>query len=158
MVARRVSCALGNFGPRVVTSIPTYFPVLKIRPYHEYNSATQSYTETHSTFDIFALPARQAARDEVNDYDRKSIEFRTYSCLYHGVGLADEYPCIYFPSAWDEAGYAGQLEPGMVICVESYLGRHAGGPGVKLEEQVLSTETGCELLSSYPIKEILTNN
>jgi len=39
-----------------------------------------------------------------------------------------------------------------------YLGRHAGGPGVKLEEQVLITETGHELLSSYPIKEILTNN
>jgi len=84
-------------------------------------------------------------------------EFRNYSCLYHGVGLCDEYPCIYFPAAWNEAGYNGQLEPGMVICVESYLGRISGGPGVKLEEQVLITETGYELLSSYPIKEILTN-
>lgn len=85
-------------------------------------------------------------------------EFRHYSCLYHGVGLCDEYPCIYFPSAWDEVGYEGQLEPGMVICVESYMGRISGGPGVKLEEQVLITETGHELLSSYPIKEILTNS
>jgi len=31
-------------------------------------------------------------------------EFRTYSCLYHGVGLCDEYPCIYFPAAWEEVG------------------------------------------------------
>ncbi|MEM7348264.1 MAG: Xaa-Pro peptidase family protein [Chloroflexota bacterium] len=84
-------------------------------------------------------------------------EFRHYSCLYHGVGLCDEYPCIYFPSAWEKAGYEGHLEPGMVICVESYVGRRSGGPGVKLEEQVLITETGHELLSAYPIAEILTN-
>ena len=83
--------------------------------------------------------------------------FRYYSCLYHGVGLCDEYPCIYFPSAWDDIGYEGVLEPGMVMCVESYIGRQSGGPGVKLEEQVLITETGHELLSNYPIAEILTN-
>ncbi len=84
-------------------------------------------------------------------------EYRYYSCLYHGVGLCDEYPCVYFPSAWDEAGYGGQLEPGMVICVESYVGHRAGGPGVKLEEQVLITETGHTVLSTYPIKAILSN-
>lgn len=83
--------------------------------------------------------------------------FRHYSCLYHGVGLCDEYPCIYFPSAWDEIGYDAVLEPGMVICVESYVGRRSGGAGVKLEEQVLITETGHELLSTYPMKEILSN-
>ena len=83
--------------------------------------------------------------------------FRYYSCLYHGVGLCDEYPCIYFPSAWDDIGYDGVLEAGMVVCVESYIGRQSGGPGVKLEEQVLITESGYELLSSYPIAEILTN-
>jgi Xaa-Pro aminopeptidase len=84
-------------------------------------------------------------------------EFRYYSCLYHGVGLCDEYPSIYFPSAWAATGYEGVLEPGMVICVESYVGRRSGGPGVKLEEQVLITDTGYELLSGYSIKEILTN-
>ena len=84
-------------------------------------------------------------------------EYRHYSCIYHGVGLCDEYPCIYYPESWAEIGYEGQLKPGNVICVESYLGKRSGGPGVKLEEQVLITETGYELLSSYPIKEILTN-
>lgn len=84
-------------------------------------------------------------------------EFRHYSCLYHGVGLCDEYPCIYFPAAWEAYGYDDVLEPGMVVCVESYVGRRSGGPGVKLEEQVLITETGHQLLSTYPIKEILTN-
>jgi Xaa-Pro aminopeptidase len=36
------------------------------------------------------------------------------------------------------------------VCVESYIGRHGGHEGVKLEEQVLITETGCEQLSRYP--------
>jgi len=45
----------------------------------------------------------------------------------------------------------------MVMCVESYIGKRSGGLGVKLEEQVLITETGHELLSTYPIKEIWTN-
>jgi Xaa-Pro aminopeptidase len=41
--------------------------------------------------------------------------------------------------------------PGMVLCVESYTGRLGGREGVKLEEQVLITETGCEKLSAYPL-------
>ena len=77
--------------------------------------------------------------------------FRHYSCLYHGVGLCDEYPCIFFPSAWDAYGYDGVVEAGMVLCVESYAGRHSGGEGVKLENHVLVTETGYELLSHYPV-------
>ncbi|MEM7534644.1 MAG: Xaa-Pro peptidase family protein [Chloroflexota bacterium] len=84
-------------------------------------------------------------------------EFGHYSCLYHGVGLCDEYPSICFPAAWENHGLDDVLIPGMVVCVESYMGRHSGGPGVKLEDQVLITETGHELLSHYPIQEILTN-
>jgi Xaa-Pro dipeptidase len=82
-------------------------------------------------------------------------EFRHYSCLYHGVGLCDEAPIIYFPSAWESYGYDGVLKPGMVVCVESYVGRHSGGVGVKLEDQVLITETGHERLSHYRWENIL---
>ena len=73
-----------------------------------------------------------------------------YSVLFHGVGLCDEYPSIPYPSDWQRSGYDGVLEPGMVMCVESYVGRHGGHEGVKLEEQVLITETGCEPMSRYP--------
>ncbi len=73
-----------------------------------------------------------------------------YSCLLHGVGLCDEYPSIPYPEDWEGSGYDGVLEAGMVVCVESYCGRHGGHEGVKLEEQVLITETGPECLSSYP--------
>ena len=35
---------------------------------------------------------------------------------------------IYFKEAWESYGYDGVLEPGMVMCVESYVGHKAGGP------------------------------
>lgn len=43
----------------------------------------------------------------------------------------------------------------MVICVESYTGERGGVEGVKLEQQVLITETGTELLSRFPFEEAL---
>jgi len=73
-----------------------------------------------------------------------------YSVLFHGVGLCDEYPSVPYPDDWERSGYDGVLEPGMVVSVESYVGRHGGHEGVKLEEQVLITETGHECLSRYP--------
>ena len=77
--------------------------------------------------------------------------YRHYTSQFHGVGLCDEYPAIYFPEDWESAGYSGVVEPGMVLCVESYVGRKDGGEGVKLEEQVLVTESGHEVLSNYPM-------
>ena len=78
-----------------------------------------------------------------------------YSCLYHGVGLCDEYPCIPYATDWERAGYDGVLKPGMVVCVESYVGRLGGHEGIKLEDQILVTETGWEQLSTYPLDERL---
>jgi Xaa-Pro aminopeptidase len=74
-----------------------------------------------------------------------------YGVLYHGVGLADEYPTLPHAADWTDDTPDGVLEPGMVLCVESYIGRLGGGEGVKIEEQVLITGTGAEKLSSYPL-------
>ena len=41
------------------------------------------------------------------------------------------------------------MEPGMTLCVESFIGSEGGREGVKLEEQVLVTDTGIERLSAY---------
>ena len=46
----------------------------------------------------------------------------------------------------------GQLEEGMTVCIESYMGEP---DGVKLEQQVLVTRTGYELLTTYPYEEDL---
>ncbi len=43
--------------------------------------------------------------------------------------------------------------PGMTLCVESFIGAEGGKEGVKLEEQVLITADGVEMLSSYPMEE-----
>ena len=43
----------------------------------------------------------------------------------------------------------------MVLCVEAYVGAEGGGEGVKLEEQVLITNTGSETLSHYPFDPAL---
>jgi len=72
---------------------------------------------------------------------------RRYSVLVHGVGLCDEWPAIPYPQDFASSGYDGVFEPGMVVCVETYTGRVGGKEGVKLEEQVVITETGYDFIS-----------
>ncbi len=74
-----------------------------------------------------------------------------YSCMIHGVGLCDEYPSVAYPGDKKKGGYDGVFEPGMCICFESYIGREGGHEGVKLERQAVVTETGVELLDTFPV-------
>ena len=71
-----------------------------------------------------------------------------YYQLAHGLGLAGGHPNI--PRV-DDGTYPldGGFEPGMVICVESYIGDPASRQGVKLENQYLITEDGVEQMSTY---------
>ena len=80
----------------------------------------------------------------------------SYAFIAHGVGLCDEWPNCYkldVLDAQDEGDIV--IEAGMTLCVESYIGETGGPDGVKLEEQVLITENGPELLSSFPFEEEL---
>ena len=77
-----------------------------------------------------------------------------YPCMMHGVGMADEWPVVLHSPDHAEF-YDGELETGMVICVESYIGEVGGVEGVKLEDQVLVTESGPITLSRYPYEEAL---
>ncbi len=78
-----------------------------------------------------------------------------YTCLAHGVGMSDEYPRIVYPQDWQREGYDGELVPGAVLTVESFVGSELGGPGVKLEDMYVITDTGAERLSTYPFEEAL---
>ena len=78
-----------------------------------------------------------------------------YSCIAHGIGLCDEHPLIPYPEDADRGASDGEFEPGMTVCVESYVGADDGGEGVKLEQQVLITQSGAELLSDFPLDEDL---
>lgn len=81
-----------------------------------------------------------------------------YGVMMHGVGLCDEYPCIRYPEDLEGHGYDGVLEPGMTLCVEAYVGAVGGREGVKLEDQVVITETGVENLTSYPFEAALLDD
>ncbi len=75
--------------------------------------------------------------------------------LAHGIGLVNEYPLILSRPHWESSGYDDVVDAGMVICVESYSADGECGEGVKLEQQILVTEDGPELLSHYPMEEHL---
>jgi Xaa-Pro dipeptidase len=75
-----------------------------------------------------------------------------YVCLAHGVGMCDEWPKIPYRQDWANRGYDGELVANMVLCVESYVGAQKGAGGVKLEQQILVTKYGYELLSTYPLE------
>ncbi len=75
---------------------------------------------------------------------------------WHGVGLYGQWPTIVGPGWYrPDSGLDGVVEPGMVLCCESYVGAVGGLEGVKLEQQVVVTETGYELLTTYPFEDDL---
>jgi Xaa-Pro aminopeptidase len=78
-----------------------------------------------------------------------------YYLLAHGTGMTGEYPYILYVDDYRDGGYDGVIEPNMVLSVESFIGAEHGGEGVKLEQQVLITETGYELMSRFPFEERL---
>ncbi len=69
--------------------------------------------------------------------------------------MTGEYPYLYHRADFADAGYDGVIEPGMTLCVESFIGAEGGKEGVKLEQQVLVTDAGTELLSEFPFEEPL---
>lgn len=75
-----------------------------------------------------------------------------YTSVMHGVGMHGETPFIAHAMDFATYGREGVLEPGMVVSVESYIGEKGGREGVKLEEEVLITETGTELVSRFPFE------
>jgi Xaa-Pro aminopeptidase len=84
----------------------------------------------------------------------EAFHHNAYSCILHGIGMCDEYPYIR-PRFRGAVEYDGKLEAGMVVCVESYMGAVGERDGVKLEQQVLVTEDGHELLTSFPFEDAL---
>jgi len=78
-----------------------------------------------------------------------------YGVKMHGIGLCDEYPAIYYPEDFIEGAFDYNLEPGMTLCVEAYIGAIGAKDGVKLEEQILITDTGYENLGNLPFDDKL---
>jgi Xaa-Pro aminopeptidase len=77
-----------------------------------------------------------------------------YYQLAHGLGLAGGHPNV---PRLGEGRYPlpGEIEPGMVICVESYVGDPDSSQGVKLEDQFLVTDDGVDCMSTHPFSASL---
>jgi Xaa-Pro dipeptidase len=75
-----------------------------------------------------------------------------YVVLAHGVGMSDEWPAIYFPDvSWSGFGNDPDvLREDMVISVEALVGEADGPESVKLEEQLIVTASGPEVISRAP--------
>lgn len=84
----------------------------------------------------------------------EEINVNRYACAFHGVGLSDEYPKIPYTDDWDRLGYDGEIEDGLVLSVESYVGPLGGSVGIKLEQMVQVTSAGIVALSTYPFWDL----
>ena len=74
-----------------------------------------------------------------------------YADIVHGCGLGVEYPFILYPEDAEGGAYDGHFETNMIVCVESYVGALHGREGVKLEQPILITDHGPEVLSELPL-------
>lgn len=76
-----------------------------------------------------------------------------YTSVMHGVGMHGETPFIAHMLDYNSYGREGVIEPGMCLSVESYIGEKGGAEGAKLEDEVVVTETGIDLISRFPYEE-----
>ena len=118
---------------------------------HAYDEITYNTSLVKPGITFQALSEQAFARQE------RFINNR-YVCCFHGAGLCDEYPKIYYREDWPKDSFDGVIQENMVLCVESFSGADGEKEGVKLENQVLVTANGCELLSNYPAEEVLLSH
>lgn len=73
----------------------------------------------------------------------------------HGIGLTLHDPPGISPIMKVFNLPPVELQEGMVLALETYTGKKGGKHGVRLEENILVTEDGYEILSRWPIKELM---
>jgi len=126
------------------------------RPTNEMISAMQHAVE-HIRTNMEMLKPGVTLRELVFGGHRLEDRYwaQKYSCKMHGVGLCDEWPLVPYPDHWVDGAFEIALEPGMVLCVEALVSPEGGDFSIKLEDQVLITETGHENLTRYPFDPAL---
>lgn len=80
-----------------------------------------------------------------------SIHSPTNAAVAHGIGLCNEYPLILNRDHFARGGYDGEVAAGMVLCVEALAAPVGGAEAVKLEDQILVTADGPEVLSGFSL-------
>ena len=76
-----------------------------------------AFDEVHFNIDIIK-PGMHFSELAEKAFKRKKIyQHNHYVCVYHGGGLSDEYPKIYYKDDWTRDGYDGIVEPMTVLFV-----------------------------------------
>lgn len=71
----------------------------------------------------------------------------------HGIGVGLwEFPII---SRAYSIAHPVEIEPGMVFALETYAGSEDGHDGVRLEDEVVVTDTGIEVITKFPTDRII---
>ena len=84
-----------------------------------------------------------------------AYKLQRYPMIAHGDGMSDEWPCVYCPDqSWSGFGNDDEvLQQNMILSLEGLASKEGGRESVKLEEQILITEGGPEVLSLAPFDE-----
>jgi len=125
------------------------------KPPTQYEKDLYQHAYEHIKTNMALLKPGMSFAELTQQAHRLDARFRhqRYGVIYHGVGLCDEYPSIRYPEDVESVGYDGVLEVGQCLCVEVYVGEVGGPCGIKLEDQVVITETGFENLTKFPFDE-----
>jgi Xaa-Pro aminopeptidase len=87
-------------------------------------------------------------------YTREEENMVWENALCHGVGLS-QYDLPHINKQIARANPAAKLEENMVMAVEIWEGKRGGIQGCRLEEMVAVKEGGYDLISQFPIKELI---
>ncbi len=120
---------------------PTNAMIAAMRHAHEHIATNTELLKPGTSFRELTFGGHQLDEQYVK---------QKYSCRMHGVGLCDEWPLIAYPDNWTDGDFDYVVEPGMVLCVEALVSAEGADFSIKLEDQVLVTETGPENLTKYP--------
>lgn len=114
-----------------------------------------SYDQLHHNLELIKAGATFREMSE-KAYDLpERFKQQMMPMTWHGVGLYGQWPTIVGRGHHEKYGEEGVLEEGMVLSCESYCGEVGGSEGVKLEQQVIVTRDGYQLLSDFPFEEEL---
>ena len=85
----------------------------------------------------------------------EEYKLQRYPMIAHGDGMSDEWPTIYWPDqSWSGFGNDPDvLEENMVLSLEGLASKVGARESVKLEEEILITANGPEILSHAPFDE-----
>ena len=104
-----------------------------------------------AAFHRIAMEIRPGAKE--NDLQGVA-EHEFFGLQYgHGIGVGLwEFPII---SRAYSIEHPVEMEPGMVFALETYAGNEDGSDGVHLEDEVVVTDTGIEIITKFPTDRII---